>query len=292
MWQVKPSPRELPSWRTGLHSDWRLRLGPSVFDIHKVLTGHGPRASAFLCSAFTTGQQLATGSPGGHAAAYGAYDGMYDESGAGCGRIFETDLSHILPEQVWPFFSQALDFIYSEDLVLNEENAVPLLRHSLSSIERWVLKSGFGQLADHGPTAGPWRMRGTSRFAFFGWLVQTVPCVSSFREDAIAHRSEGFSWQHLHITAKADGDDDWWHPSRQVPKPQNPDCDSAVDLLKNMVDADRHFEIVLGAVLFIAVLAALGSSCFLIGGKAAATGLHSLAQRILICSYGVSVWPP
>jgi len=142
MWQVKPSPRvdvpfpelpsdadtELPSWRTGLHSDWRLRLGPSVFDIHKVLTGHGPRASAFLCSAFTTGQQLATGSPGGHAAAYGAYDGMYDESGAGCGRIFETDLSHILPEQVWPFFSQALDFIYSEDLVLNEENAVPLLR--------------------------------------------------------------------------------------------------------------------------------------------------------------------
>jgi len=53
---------------------------------------------------------------------------MYDESGGGCGRIFETDLSHILPEQVWPFFSQALDFIYSEDLVLNEENAVPLLR--------------------------------------------------------------------------------------------------------------------------------------------------------------------
>ncbi|CAE7931950.1 Tnks [Symbiodinium necroappetens] len=67
--------------------------------------------------------------------------------------------------------------------------------------------------------------------------------------------------------AKADGDDDWWYPSRQVPKPQNPECDSAVDLLKSMVDADRHFEIVLGAVLFIAVLGALGSSCFLIGGK-------------------------
>lgn len=110
-------------------------------------------------------------------------------------------------------------------------------------------------------------MRPTSCYALLGCLVQTLPCVSSFREDAITRRSEGFSWQHLHIMAKADGDDDWWYPSRQVPKPQNPECDSAVDLLKSMVDADRHFEIVLGAVLFIAVLGALGSSCFLIGGK-------------------------
>ena len=41
-----------------LCQDWRLRLGQMEFQIHKVLTGHGPRASAFLCSAFTTGQQL------------------------------------------------------------------------------------------------------------------------------------------------------------------------------------------------------------------------------------------
>lgn len=130
IWQAKRCPRvdvpfpelpsdadtELPSWRTGLHSDWMLRLGETVFQIHKVLTGHGPRASAFLCSAFTTGQQLA-----GQATCLG--DG--DSPGF---RVHETDLSHILPEQVWPFFSQALDYIYSEELVLNDENAVPLLR--------------------------------------------------------------------------------------------------------------------------------------------------------------------
>ncbi|CAE8655603.1 unnamed protein product, partial [Polarella glacialis] len=104
---------ELPSWRTGLHSDWRLRLGPTLYSIHKVLTGHGPRASSFLCSAFTTGQQLAAG----------LVDA--DDGSSGCG---ETDLSNILPEQVWPSFGQALDFIYSEELQLNEENAVPLLR--------------------------------------------------------------------------------------------------------------------------------------------------------------------
>ncbi|CAJ1436616.1 unnamed protein product, partial [Effrenium voratum] len=130
LWQAKRSARvdvpfpelpsdadtELPSWRTGLHSDWRLRLGSTVFEIHKVLTGHGPRASAFLCSAFTTGQQLA---------AVQAFCGA--EEGETGGRS-ETDLSHILPEQVWPFFSQALDYIYSEELAMNEENAVPLLR--------------------------------------------------------------------------------------------------------------------------------------------------------------------
>lgn len=131
-WQAKRSARvdvpfpelpsdadtELPSWRTGLHSDWRLRLGPTEFQIHKVLTGHGPRASAFLCSAFTTGQQLAGQ----------AFSPSEDCDSKVLNRVNETDLSHILPEQVWPFFSQALDFIYSEDLVLNEENAVPLLR--------------------------------------------------------------------------------------------------------------------------------------------------------------------
>jgi len=132
IWQAKRSARvdvpfpelpsdadtELPSWRTGLHSDWRLRLGQTDFQIHKVLTGHGPRASAFLCSAFTTGQQLAGQ----------AFCVNEDCDSQGLNRVNETDLSHILPEQVWPFFSQALDFIYSEDLVLNEENAVPLLR--------------------------------------------------------------------------------------------------------------------------------------------------------------------
>ncbi|CAE7931951.1 HCc2 [Symbiodinium necroappetens] len=148
MWQVKPSPRvdvpfpELPS---DADTDWRLRLGPSVFDIHKA----GAKGSAGLHNRPATRDW---------AGAYGAFDGMYDESGggtvtpcishadvieakeSGCGRIFETDLSHILPEQVWPFFSQALDFIYSEDLVLNEENAVPLLRCAESlarSVEPW-----------------------------------------------------------------------------------------------------------------------------------------------------------
>lgn len=109
---------EIPSWRTGLHSDWQLRLGPTVNRIHKVLTGHGPRASAFLCSAFTTGQQLASG----------GRNGALEES---CGTTVacnETDLSHILPEQVWCAMSEVLDFVYNEELHLTDENAVPLLR--------------------------------------------------------------------------------------------------------------------------------------------------------------------
>jgi len=103
---------EIPSWRTGLHSDWQLRLGQTEYRIHKVLTGHGPRASAFLCSAFTTGQQLAAAS--------------LPEDKSGCGG--ETDLSNILPEQVWPVFGEVLDYVYSEELHLTDENAVPLLR--------------------------------------------------------------------------------------------------------------------------------------------------------------------
>lgn len=106
---------EIPSWRTGLHSDWQLRVGPTVYRIHKVLTGHGPRASAFLCSAFTTGQQLASG-PGS------------PEDSASKGEVTETDLSAILPEQVWPFFGEVLDFVYNEEPQLTDENAVPLLR--------------------------------------------------------------------------------------------------------------------------------------------------------------------
>jgi len=102
---------EIPSWRTGLHSDWQLRLGPTVYTIHKVLTGHGPRASAFLCSAFTTGQQLSA-----------------VEDAFGSCMVGETDLSDILTEQVWPFFDEVLDYVYSEVLNLTEENAVPLLR--------------------------------------------------------------------------------------------------------------------------------------------------------------------
>eukprot|EP00933_Yihiella_yeosuensis_P031833 TRINITY_DN2543_c0_g4_i2.p1 TRINITY_DN2543_c0_g4~~TRINITY_DN2543_c0_g4_i2.p1 ORF type:complete len:659 (-),score=130.53 TRINITY_DN2543_c0_g4_i2:322-2181(-) len=130
--QAKPFPRvdiafpelpsdahmELPSWRSGLHSDWQLRVGPSVYRIHKVLTGHGPRASSFLCSAFTTGQQFGASPVSGSTGS--------DDSPGLSGN--ETDLSHILPEQVWQFFSQVLDFIYCEDLSVNAENAVPLLR--------------------------------------------------------------------------------------------------------------------------------------------------------------------
>lgn len=107
---------EIPSWRTGLHSDWQLRLGPTVYRIHKVLTGHGPRASAFLCSAFTTGQQLAVG-------------GGIDFQEHCCSvAASETDLSNILPEQVWPFFGEVLDFVYNKELNLTDANAVPLLR--------------------------------------------------------------------------------------------------------------------------------------------------------------------
>lgn len=105
---------ETPSWRTGLHSDWLLKVGPSQYQIHKVLTGHGPRASAFLCSAFTTGQQLAA---------------CLVEDGKPLGSWrSETDLSAILPEQVWPFFGHVLDFIYGGQITLNCENAVSLLR--------------------------------------------------------------------------------------------------------------------------------------------------------------------
>lgn len=111
---------EIPSWRTGLHSDWRLRLGDTVHRIHKVLTGHGPRASAFLCSAFTTGKSLANGGVG--------EEDCQSEKASSLGAASETDLSNILPEQVWPFFGEVLDFVYSEELQLTDENAVPLLR--------------------------------------------------------------------------------------------------------------------------------------------------------------------
>lgn len=110
---------EIPSWRTGLHSDWQLRLGDTVYRIHKVLTGHGPRASAFLCSAFTTGQQLALGGLGG---------GLEETCNGVAATANETGLSNILPEQVWPFFGEVLDFVYNEELHLTDENAVPLLR--------------------------------------------------------------------------------------------------------------------------------------------------------------------
>lgn len=112
---------ELPSWRTGLHSDWQLRVGSTIYRIHKVLTGHGPRASSFLCSAFTTGQQLACNS---FPVSDNSSGTAVSEEGT-C--VNETDLSHILPEAVWPVFSQVLDFIYTEELQLSEENAVPLL---------------------------------------------------------------------------------------------------------------------------------------------------------------------
>jgi len=102
---------EIPSWRTGLHSDWQLRLGPTIFSIHKVLTGHGRRASGFLCSAFTTGQRLQIG-------------GLEDSC---ANATTETDLSNVLPEQVWPVFGEVLDYVYNDELNLNEANAVPLL---------------------------------------------------------------------------------------------------------------------------------------------------------------------
>jgi len=118
---------ELPSWRTGLHSDWQLRLGPTSYSIHKVLTGHGPRASSFLCSAFTTGQQLASGCSPSLQASSDTADAEQSVSPKGGSNPGETDLSYIIPEQVWPVFSQALDYIYSEELHLTDENAVPLL---------------------------------------------------------------------------------------------------------------------------------------------------------------------
>jgi len=114
---------ELPSWRTGLHSDWQLRLGPTAYRIHKVLTGHGPRASSFLCSAFTTGQQLASGCP----QVSESTDELQHPVSPGGSAVGETDLSHIIPEQVWPVFGEALDYIYSEELRITDENAVPLL---------------------------------------------------------------------------------------------------------------------------------------------------------------------
>lgn len=126
---------EIPSWRTGLHSDWRLRLGASVYYIHKVLTGHGPRASAFLCSAFTTGQQLACNGalPSGFGSAGSGSPGIGSscrEDGSGCSEKYadETDLTTILPELVWPFFGEVLDFVYSGELQLTDDNTVPLLR--------------------------------------------------------------------------------------------------------------------------------------------------------------------
>lgn len=117
----------IPSWRTGLHSDWRLRLGPTVYHIHKVLTGHGPRASAFLCSAFTTGQQLAAGAglPG---MLVGFLGGDLGPQGNPDKNVDETDLTNILPDLVWPFFGEVLDYVYSGEVVLTDENTVPLLR--------------------------------------------------------------------------------------------------------------------------------------------------------------------
>eukprot|EP00929_Paragymnodinium_shiwhaense_P098110 TRINITY_DN59651_c0_g1_i1.p1 TRINITY_DN59651_c0_g1~~TRINITY_DN59651_c0_g1_i1.p1 ORF type:complete len:642 (+),score=91.07 TRINITY_DN59651_c0_g1_i1:118-2043(+) len=116
---------ELPSWRTGLHSDWRLNLGGQTYNVHKVLTGHGPRASAFLCSAFTTGQFLATGLL--NTCTTGAAADASARSTQAAGEN-ETDLSHILPEPVWPLFEELLDYIYTGELKLHEKNAVPLLR--------------------------------------------------------------------------------------------------------------------------------------------------------------------
>eukprot|EP00927_Polykrikos_kofoidii_P017226 TRINITY_DN17822_c0_g1_i1.p1 TRINITY_DN17822_c0_g1~~TRINITY_DN17822_c0_g1_i1.p1 ORF type:complete len:737 (+),score=122.64 TRINITY_DN17822_c0_g1_i1:226-2436(+) len=126
----------LPSWRSGLHSDWKLRLGPTTYNVHKVLTGHGPRASAFLCSAFTTGQQLATASihaPATSDANDRVKDGDKEAAefqralGFYNGALGETDLLMVLPEQVWSFFPEVLDFVYSAEISLSEKNAVALL---------------------------------------------------------------------------------------------------------------------------------------------------------------------
>lgn len=203
---------DLPSWRTGLHSDWQLRVGDALYKIHKVLTGHGPRASAFLCSAFTTGSKLLAGDSGAGPitpitaapeeieARSGEFDDRDDSEGDNAevllseeevatvdlpaerdisapedqaassekrevadaaashsfglqnrapnrplGRKLKqptaacrltllpaagpriTDLTQILPEDVWPHFGEVLDFIYGEDVSITEKSAVPLL---------------------------------------------------------------------------------------------------------------------------------------------------------------------
>ena len=43
-----------PLWRSGLFSDWVLRLGSREFKVHKVIVGFGDRRSSFLTTAFTT----------------------------------------------------------------------------------------------------------------------------------------------------------------------------------------------------------------------------------------------
>eukprot|EP00930_Biecheleria_cincta_P059580 TRINITY_DN45288_c0_g1_i1.p1 TRINITY_DN45288_c0_g1~~TRINITY_DN45288_c0_g1_i1.p1 ORF type:complete len:403 (-),score=76.81 TRINITY_DN45288_c0_g1_i1:462-1670(-) len=59
--------------------------------------------------------------------------------------------------------------------------------------------------------------------------------------------------------------DAMWNPSKTLP--QNEDCDSVNDLLRNMLDEERHWEIVLGACFCLSMLVLLASICFILGLK-------------------------
>lgn len=63
--------------------------------------------------------------------------------------------------------------------------------------------------------------------------------------------------------AKHDTWDEVWNPSHALPETE--DCDSVNDLLRNMLDEERHWEIVLAGCLFVAMLVLLASICFILG---------------------------
>ncbi|CAJ1364136.1 unnamed protein product [Effrenium voratum] len=116
-----------------------------------------------------------------------------------------------------------------------------------------------------------------------GWRVQTAmkkleaPSEETgekgvlFRIKAPLWTASAFRDEVGHMAMDREGrwaaEEDWLHPSAKVKKPENIDCDNAVDLLKNMVDEERHFELLLGVGLALAILVALGSSCFIVGLK-------------------------
>lgn len=94
------------SWRTGLHSDLLLHVGLTSYHVHKVIVGHGERASRFVNSVFGTAVgQLTNQMPS----------------------RMEIDLTKVLPEALWDVFETVLDFMYTGELHSNVSYVLKLL---------------------------------------------------------------------------------------------------------------------------------------------------------------------
>lgn len=84
------------SWRTARLSDWRLRLGDKIYNVHTAILGDSAHCSELLHAQFTHWAKPTK----------------------------ETNLTDLLPKICWPAFELCLDFSYTGKIELSPENSV------------------------------------------------------------------------------------------------------------------------------------------------------------------------